>query len=67
MAEVGVGEHGRRRPGRCQPDDRQAVKNLGVFDLDGTLAVSKSEVDPEMAGLFDSLLGMVKVALISGG
>ena len=67
MAEVGVGEHGRRRPARCQPDDRQALKKLVVFDLDGTLAVSKSEVDPEMAGLLDSLLSMVKVAVISGG
>ena len=43
------------------------MKKLVVFDLDGTLAESKSVVDPEMAGLLDSLLGMVKVAVISGG
>jgi HAD superfamily hydrolase (TIGR01484 family) len=43
------------------------MKKLIVFDLDGTLAESKSAVDPEMAGLLDSLLQIVKVAVISGG
>jgi len=43
------------------------MKNLIVFDLDGTLAESKSSLDPEMAGLLNSLLGIVKVAVISGG
>ena len=43
------------------------MKKLIVFDLDGTLAVSKSPLDAEMAGLLGSLLGIVKVAVISGG
>jgi len=42
-------------------------KKLVVFDLDGTLAESKSTMDAEMAELLTSLLGMVKVAVISGG
>lgn len=43
------------------------MKHLIVFDLDGTLAQSKSSVDAEMAGLLTTLLGVVKVAIISGG
>ncbi len=43
------------------------MKKLIVFDLDGTLAESKSPLDPEMAGLLHDLLGVVKVAVISGG
>jgi len=43
------------------------VKKLIVYDLDGTLAESKSSVDAEMAGLLHDLLGVVKVAVISGG
>jgi HAD superfamily hydrolase (TIGR01484 family) len=43
------------------------MKSLIVFDLDGTLAESKAAIDAEMAGLLDRLLGMVKVAVISGG
>lgn len=42
-------------------------KNLVIFDLDGTLAESKSSLDPEMAGLLKELLTIVKVAVISGG
>jgi HAD superfamily hydrolase (TIGR01484 family) len=40
---------------------------LVVFDLDGTLALSKSSLDKEMAGLLDDLLAVTKVAVISGG
>jgi len=43
------------------------LKTLIVFDLDGTLAESKSAVDPEMSGLLHDLLVIVKVAIISGG
>jgi HAD superfamily hydrolase (TIGR01484 family) len=43
------------------------MKKLIVYDLDGTLAPSKSPLDPEMAGLLHDLLGIVKVAVISGG
>ena len=43
------------------------MKQLIVFDLDGTLAESKSAVDPEMIGLLNALLKLVKVAIISGG
>ena len=38
-----------------------------MFDLDGTLAESKSAVDPEMSGLLHEVLAIVKVAIISGG
>ncbi len=43
------------------------MKKLIVFDLDGTLADSKSAVDPEMSGLLHDLLGIVKVTVISRG
>ena len=43
------------------------MKKLVVFDLDGTLAPSKSSLDAEMAALFNKLLGTIKVAVISGG
>jgi phosphomannomutase len=43
------------------------MKRLIVFDLDGTLAQSKSAVDPEMVALLQGLLGIVNVAVISGG
>ena len=43
------------------------MKRLIVFDLDGTLAESKSSLDAEMATLLSALLGVVKVAVISGG
>ncbi|MGB7549068.1 MAG: HAD-IIB family hydrolase [Terracidiphilus sp.] len=43
------------------------MKKLIVFDLDGTLAASKSSLDAEMASLLHDLLGVVKVAVISGG
>lgn len=43
------------------------MKKLIVFDLDGTLAESKSSLDVEMASLLHDLLGVVKVAVISGG
>ena len=43
------------------------MKKLIVFDLDGTLAESKAPLDAEMSGLLGDLLGIVKVAVISGG
>ncbi len=43
------------------------MKKLVVFDLDGTLAQSKSSLDAEMAALFNKLLAIVKVSVISGG
>jgi HAD superfamily hydrolase (TIGR01484 family) len=43
------------------------MKRLATFDLDGTLAESKSPLDAEMAALLVRLLGVVKVAVISGG
>ncbi|MEK7641639.1 MAG: HAD-IIB family hydrolase [Patescibacteria group bacterium] len=42
-------------------------KQLIIFDLDGTLAPSKSSVDPEMAELLGKLLERKKVAIMSGG
>lgn len=43
------------------------MKKLIVFDLDGTLAESKSSMEAEMSTLLRALLGIVKVAIISGG
>jgi len=43
------------------------MKKLIVFDLDGTLAASKSSLDSEMASLLHDLLGVAQVAIISGG
>lgn len=43
------------------------MKKLIVFDLDGTLAESKTAIDNEMVGLLNTLLGIMKVAVISGG
>lgn len=38
-----------------------------IFDLDGTLAESKSKIEPEMAAALRKLLTKFKVAIISGG
>ena len=43
------------------------MKKLIIFDLDGTLADSKSPLDAEMSTLLTALLGIIKVAVISGG
>ena len=43
------------------------MKKLIVFDLDGTLAPSKSSLAPQTAGLLRDLLGIIRVAVISGG
>jgi len=43
------------------------MKKLILFDLDGTLAESKSSLDTKMVALLHDLLGIVKVAVISGG
>ena len=43
------------------------MKKLVVFDLDGTLAPSKSSLAPQTAGLLRDLLDIIKVAVISGG
>ncbi len=43
------------------------MKSLMVFDLDGTLAKSKSPLETNMANLLGELMGVMKVAIISGG
>jgi phosphomannomutase len=43
------------------------MKKLIVYDLDGTLAESKSSLDAEMSVLLHDLLGVAQVAVISGG
>src|SRR6202011_4926280 len=43
------------------------MKELIVFDLDGTIAESKSSLDAEMSALLRDLLSIIKVAVISGG
>ncbi|MEO6750831.1 MAG: HAD-IIB family hydrolase [Opitutus sp.] len=52
---------------RAQGAVTAITKKLFVFDLDGTLAESKAALDAEMAALLKTLLGQVKVAVISGG
>jgi HAD superfamily hydrolase (TIGR01484 family) len=42
------------------------MKKLIAFDLDGTLAPSKSHFDPRMIALFDRLLAIYQVCVISG-
>jgi len=43
------------------------MKQLVVFDLDGTIAQSKSRLEPLMVARLNSLLEVTKVAVISGG
>ena len=43
------------------------MKTLIVFDLDDTLAESKSAIDEKMGTLLTALLEVVRVAVISGG
>lgn len=43
------------------------MKKLVIFDLDGTLAESKSALDSEMSALLARLLKVSRVAVISGG
>lgn len=43
------------------------MKKLIIFDLDGTLALSKSALDQEMAQLLKDLLLVAQIAIISGG
>lgn len=43
------------------------MKKLIAFDLDGTLAPSKSHFDPRMVALFNRLLAKYHVCVISGG
>ncbi len=43
------------------------MKKLIVFDLDGTLAESKAAIDKDMVTIFNALLNVAKVAIISGG
>lgn len=43
------------------------MKKLIVFDLDGTIAESKSSLDNEMSALLRDLLSIIRVAVISGG
>lgn len=47
--------------------NKLGTKNLIVFDLDGTLAPTKSTIDKEMSRLVERLLKAKKVAVIGGG
>jgi len=42
------------------------MKKIIIFDLDGTLAESKTPLTPPMSGLLSKLLAKVKVAVVSG-
>ena len=52
---------------RAPRTGRNTIKKLFVFDLDGTLAPSKSPLGSDVAALLHDLLGVMKVAVISGG
>ena len=65
LLEIALPESARDRADK--PEVRNSMKKLVVFDLDGTLAQSKSSIDSEMAGLLGKLVGTVKAAIISGG
>jgi len=43
------------------------MKKLIIFDLDGTIAESKSAIDKEMSELLKNLISIMRVAIISGG
>ncbi len=43
------------------------MHSLIIFDLDDTLAESKSQIQPEMAIALAQLLKIKKVAIITGG
>jgi phosphomannomutase len=53
-------------PGPVDPFPIDSV-DLVAFDLDDTLAPSKSSLDPRMAQLLAELLAVVEVCVISGG
>ena len=55
------------RPGSEDRRGKTTLKKLIIFDLDGTLAESKSSLDAEMSALLHRLLEIAKVAVISGG
>jgi phosphomannomutase len=44
-----------------------ANKKLFAFDVDGTLSLSRSQIDSEMADLLKKLLELKQVAIITGG
>lgn len=46
---------------------KYADKDLIVFDLDGTLTPSKSNMEPDMSRVLTALLSRKKVAVIGGG
>jgi phosphomannomutase len=45
----------------------ESTPRVMAFDLDDTLTVSKSQIDPRMARLLDQLLSRLDVCIISGG
>jgi hypothetical protein len=51
------------------PPSAKSLSNydLVIFDLDGTLAPSKSPLEPDMADLLMKLVSRMKIAVISGG
>ncbi len=53
--------------GEFNPIQKLFTKKVIVFDLDGTLTESKSNLDKEMALLLCSLLEKYKIAVIGGG
>ena len=48
-------------------EEQHKKAKLVIFDVDGTLTASKTEMDKEMARLIKNLLEKKMVAIISGG
>ncbi len=59
--------HSERFFGRIRWMKNYANKRLIVFDLDGTLTKTKSNLEPDMARVLAALLAKKKVAIIGGG
>src|SRR5262249_33761235 len=63
------------RPGYPEPESSPCFGGIPLsgsvrvlaFDLDDTLAISKSRIDPRMTALLARLLDRVEVCIISGG
>ena len=64
---LGVAFHLQNQISFYFPHSTYTMKSLIIFDLDDTLAESKSQVQPNMAQALTDLLTIKKVAIITGG
>lgn len=64
---LGVAFHSQNQISFYFPHSIYTMKSLIIFDLDDTLAESKSQIQPNMAQALTDLLQIKKVAIITGG